>query len=196
MFRDRLRAGLADVGQALREPEAFALRWHKEGTPYSTSVFAALILTAMAGTLTYGLTIGLLGGPGRMLACSLALLAACGKGSDSSAAPPPTAGPEPSGSPTTAQPTATPSPSPSPSPSPVPPQPSNFDACVALVLASEGFNDDDPRDPGGRTSRGVTQREYDIWRRTHNKLLAVLAFATRRTHGPEDLGRPYRREAA
>jgi general nucleoside transport system permease protein len=25
--------------------------------------------------------------------------------------------------------------------------------------------------------------------------LAVLAFATRRTHGPEDLGRPYRREA-
>lgn len=28
----------------------------------------------------------------------------------------------------------------------------------------EGGNDDDPRDPGGRTSRGITQREYDSWR--------------------------------
>ena len=28
MFHDRLRAGLAHVGQALRTPEDFALRWH------------------------------------------------------------------------------------------------------------------------------------------------------------------------
>lgn len=39
----------------------------------------------------------------------------------------------------------------------------NFKAALALVLKSEGGNDDDPADHGGRTSRGVTQREYDAW---------------------------------
>ena len=32
-----------------------------------------------------------------------------------------------------------------------------FGKCVGLVLVSEGPNSDDPRDPGGRTSRGITQ---------------------------------------
>ncbi|MFC0283061.1 glycoside hydrolase family 108 protein [Camelimonas abortus] len=36
---------------------------------------------------------------------------------------------------------------------------------LARVLAYEGGSVDDPRDPGGRTSRGVTQRVYDAWRR-------------------------------
>jgi lysozyme family protein len=40
----------------------------------------------------------------------------------------------------------------------------NFPASLALVLQSEGGNDDDPQDHGGRTSRGITQREYDAWR--------------------------------
>ena len=40
----------------------------------------------------------------------------------------------------------------------------NFEACLACVLKSEGGNDDDPQDHGGRTSRGITQREYDAWR--------------------------------
>ena len=40
----------------------------------------------------------------------------------------------------------------------------NFPACLALVLKDEGGNDDDPADHGGRTSRGITQREYDAWR--------------------------------
>lgn len=40
----------------------------------------------------------------------------------------------------------------------------NFAACLACVLKSEGGNDDDPQDHGGRTSRGITQREYDAWR--------------------------------
>ncbi len=40
----------------------------------------------------------------------------------------------------------------------------NFQASLALLLKSEGGNDDDPADHGGRTSRGVTQREYDKWR--------------------------------
>lgn len=42
---------------------------------------------------------------------------------------------------------------------------SNFAASLKLVLQSEGGNDDDPADHGGRTSRGITQREYDAWRR-------------------------------
>ena len=32
------------------------------------------------------------------------------------------------------------------------------------VRVSEGGNDDDPEDPGGRTSRGIIQREYTAWR--------------------------------
>jgi len=42
-----------------------------------------------------------------------------------------------------------------------------FATCVALVLKYEGGNDDDPRDPGGRTSRGILQREWNVWRQTH-----------------------------
>lgn len=42
---------------------------------------------------------------------------------------------------------------------------SNFQASLKLVLQSEGGNDDDPADHGGRTSRGITQREYDAWRK-------------------------------
>ena len=41
---------------------------------------------------------------------------------------------------------------------------SNFPASLKLVLQSEGGNDDDPADHGGRTSRGIIQREYDAWR--------------------------------
>lgn len=40
---------------------------------------------------------------------------------------------------------------------------SNWTASLAAVLKSEGGNDDDPSDHGGRTSRGITQREYDAW---------------------------------
>lgn len=46
----------------------------------------------------------------------------------------------------------------------------NFSRCLKLVLASEGGNDDDPDDPGGRTSRGITQREYDAYRKTRRNL--------------------------
>ncbi len=34
---------------------------------------------------------------------------------------------------------------------------------LAWVRESEGGNDDDPDDPGGRTSRGITQKEYDAY---------------------------------
>jgi len=46
----------------------------------------------------------------------------------------------------------------------------NFNRCLKLVLVSEGGNDDDPDDAGGRTSRGITQREYDAYRKTHSGL--------------------------
>lgn len=42
---------------------------------------------------------------------------------------------------------------------------SNFKAALGAVLKSEGGNDDDPSDHGGRTSRGITQREYNTWRK-------------------------------
>lgn len=51
---------------------------------------------------------------------------------------------------------------------------SNWKASLAAVLKSEGGNDDDPDDHGGRTSRGITQREYDAWRRLkHQPMLDV-----------------------
>jgi len=40
----------------------------------------------------------------------------------------------------------------------------NFKPSLKALLHSEGGNDDNPQDHGGRTSRGVTQREYDAWR--------------------------------
>jgi lysozyme family protein len=43
----------------------------------------------------------------------------------------------------------------------------NFDACCAVTLDFEGGNDDDPHDPGGRTSRGILQREWNKYRTTH-----------------------------
>lgn len=48
---------------------------------------------------------------------------------------------------------------------------SNCAPSLAYVRSDEGGNDDDPVDPGGRTSRGIIQREYDAWR--HLKGLAT-----------------------
>jgi lysozyme family protein len=45
----------------------------------------------------------------------------------------------------------------------------NFAASLNLVLQSEGGNDDDPADHGGRTSRGITQREYTAWLAEHGR---------------------------
>jgi lysozyme family protein len=39
----------------------------------------------------------------------------------------------------------------------------NFKQSLTWVRTSEGGNDDDPADSGGRTSRGITQREYDAY---------------------------------
>jgi len=42
---------------------------------------------------------------------------------------------------------------------------SNFAKSLFLVRLKEGGNDDDKDDPGGRTSRGVIQREWDAYRK-------------------------------
>jgi len=39
----------------------------------------------------------------------------------------------------------------------------NFAKALAWLRTSEGGNDDDPDDSGGRTSRGITQREYNAY---------------------------------
>src|SRR5215475_8637589 len=49
---------------------------------------------------------------------------------------------------------------------------SSYDEALARLLVHEGGNDDDPRDPGGRTSRGILQREWDAWRGGHPGLPA------------------------
>jgi len=39
----------------------------------------------------------------------------------------------------------------------------NFETCLALILAHEGGYIDHPKDPGGRTNHGVTQRVWEEW---------------------------------
>jgi hypothetical protein len=57
-----LHSGLAHVGAALREPEEFAQRWQSGAADYSPWVWGGLLGTAIFGTTTYGMTMGLLGG--------------------------------------------------------------------------------------------------------------------------------------
>src|SRR4051812_12196731 len=56
MLRNELRTGVAHVGLALRDPEAFAALWNDGQRTYSWPVWAALLATAIAGTTTYGMT--------------------------------------------------------------------------------------------------------------------------------------------
>lgn len=62
MFRDQLRAGVQHVGAALRDPEEFAVAWNEGRNEYPLAAWAALLATAVVGTTTYGMTMGLLGG--------------------------------------------------------------------------------------------------------------------------------------
>ena len=43
---------------------------------------------------------------------------------------------------------------------------------MTFILTEEGGEVDDPRDPGGRTNKGITQATYDAWRRAHGQLRA------------------------
>jgi hypothetical protein len=62
MMRAQLQSAVAHVGVALREPEEFAKRWERGTEQYGPWVWAALLGTAIFGTTTYGMTMGLLGG--------------------------------------------------------------------------------------------------------------------------------------
>jgi lysozyme family protein len=83
---------------------------------------------------------------------------------------------QPDSQPVSPQPTSPQPTSPQPTsllPQPTSPQPApitgpdRFPDCIPLTLIFEGGNDDDPHDPGGRTSRGIIQREWNAWRQTH-----------------------------
>lgn len=78
MLHVQVRAGLQHVAQALRDPEEFALRWNRGEERYPVWVWGALMLTAIVGTTTYGMTMGILGGTSRVLYCGLACTMAAG----------------------------------------------------------------------------------------------------------------------
>ena len=69
MLRAQLRDSIRHVGQALREPEEFAVRWDRGEAHYDWWVWLALFLTAGLGTTTYGMTMGILGGPRQIFWC-------------------------------------------------------------------------------------------------------------------------------
>ncbi|MEX1094633.1 MAG: hypothetical protein WED34_01220 [Planctomycetales bacterium] len=78
MDRQQIRSALAHVGQALREPEAFAADWNEGRVRYRLAVWGALLVTAVLGTTTYGMTMGLLGGGTGVLVKGAALTLAAG----------------------------------------------------------------------------------------------------------------------
>jgi hypothetical protein len=78
MFRVQVRSGITHVGLALRDPEAFAVRWHNGEVLYAWPVWAALVATAILGTTTYGMTMGMLGGTTDVIYKGLALTIAAG----------------------------------------------------------------------------------------------------------------------
>jgi lysozyme family protein len=45
----------------------------------------------------------------------------------------------------------------------------NFERCLAITLKWEGGYSNHPDDPGGPTMKGITQREYDAWRKKQGK---------------------------
>lgn len=53
-----------------------------------------------------------------------------------------------------------------------------FTICLPLILQEEGGNNDDPNDPGGRTSRGIIQREYNAYRTSKGEALSDVYQAT------------------
>ena len=78
MLQHQLRGALAHVGQALRDPEDFTVAWHEGSTRYSAWVWLALGAAAVLGTTTYGMVMGILGGPGDVFAKALACTLAAG----------------------------------------------------------------------------------------------------------------------
>ena len=78
MLRERIKSGIAQVGLALRDPESFAVRWNTGEVRYPLWVWGALLMTAVVGTTTYGMTMGLLGGTWQVLYKGAAFTLAAG----------------------------------------------------------------------------------------------------------------------
>jgi len=62
----------------------------------------------------------------------------------------------------------------------------NFEQCLALVLKSEGGYTDNPKDPGGRTNLGVTQKVWESW------VGHEVNEAEMRALGPQDVAPLYK----
>ena len=73
-----MRAAVSHIGQALREPEEFTLGWHRGEQHYPWYVWLALTLTAVLGTTTYGMSMGILGGVERIIVAGLSCTLAAG----------------------------------------------------------------------------------------------------------------------
>jgi len=63
----------------------------------------------------------------------------------------------------------------------------DFVKCLAKVLESEGGFSNNPKDPGGATMKGVTQRVYDVYRKRNG-----LATASVRNISNAELTNIYR----
>lgn len=70
-MRDAIHGALAAVKGALLEPEEFARRYRDGEVRYGGAVWLALLATAAFGTTTYGLTMGILGGPAEIVRCAI-----------------------------------------------------------------------------------------------------------------------------
>ena len=62
----------------------------------------------------------------------------------------------------------------------------NFEQCLALVLKSEGGYSDNPKDPGGRTNLGVTQKVWEEY------IGHPVTEAEMRALGPQDVAPLYK----
>ena len=78
MVRAQLQSGIAHVGLALREPEEFAARWNEHQVQYRWWVWISLMTTAILGTMTYGMTMGLSGNVRDVVLKGLACTAGAG----------------------------------------------------------------------------------------------------------------------
>lgn len=53
-----------------------------------------------------------------------------------------------------------------------------YAAALAQVLKAEGGYSNHPKDPGGATMHGITQRVYDAWRRNHEQHVRPVKAVT------------------
>jgi lysozyme family protein len=64
----------------------------------------------------------------------------------------------------------------------------NFEQCLALVLKSEGGYVNNPKDPGGRTNLGVTQKVWEDW------VGHPVEEADMKALGPQDVAPLYKKQ--